>query len=303
MAINTKMQPRDWGMLLLLSLLWGGSFFFVGVAVAELPPFTIVLCRVGFAAATLWLIMFIIRVPLPKTPALWGSFFIMGFTKNALPFSLIVWGQTQISSGLASILNATTPLFTVLIAAVLLADERLNAGKAIGVALGIGGTIVMIGPAALQGASDNALAMLAVLGATLSYAFASIYGRRFHADGMPPITAAAGQVTCATILLTPLTLIVDTPWQLPLPSAPVILAVLGLAILSTALAYVLYFRILASSGAVNISLVTFLVPISAIFLGIVILDETLELSHIAGMVLIATGLIAMDGRVWRAIKS
>lgn len=300
--INTAMQWRHWGLLWLLSILWGGSFFFVEVAIVELPPLTVVLCRVGGAAAALWAIVLFMRLPLPSRPAVWGSFAAMGLINNVLPFSLIAWGQIYITSGLASILNATMPLFTILVAAALLADEHLTRGKIIGVLLGIAGTVLMVGVAALDGFGDNVLAMLAVLAAAVSYAFATVFGRRFRAWGVPPIVTAAGQTTGSTLILIPFALALEQPLQLAFPSTSVVLALVGLAVLSTAFAYIIYFNILASSGAVNISLVTLLLPVSTILLGVLLLDETLHQSHIAGMALIALGLAAIDGRVWRRLK-
>jgi drug/metabolite transporter (DMT)-like permease len=284
-------------MLLALSILWGGSFFFVGVAVKALPPFTIVLLRVAIAAAALHIVLQATRTAMPWDGNSWLAFFGMGLLNNAIPFSLIVWGQTQIASGLASILNATTPLFTVLVAHVLTADERLSKGRIIGVLLGLGGVIALIGPQALTGLGSDVLAQLAILGAALSYAFASIFGRRFKRMGVPPLATATGQVTASSALLLPIALIVDRPWTLPSPDLPVWGAILGLALLATALAYILFFRILASAGAVNLMLVTFLIPVSAILLGSAFLGEALAPMDFVGMALIGLGLAAIDGRL------
>ena len=302
-SINTSMGMREWLMLITLSLLWGGSFFFVGVAVAELPPLTIVTLRVGLAAITLWIIVLFIGLSLPKSPNVWVAFLIMGLLNNVIPFSLIVWGQTHIASGLASVLNATTPLFGVIVVGLLLVDERATAMKLVGVAVGFLGVVMMIGIPSLDSVKQGTiLAQIAILGAALSYAFASVFGRRFKAMGLKPIIIAAGQVTGSTALLAPVAFYVDGPLALLGPGSPSIIvwaSILTLAVFSTALAYILYFKILASSGATNILLVTLLVPVSAIFLGLLFLNETLQWVNLAGMALIAIGLSAIDGRLWK----
>ena len=292
-----RLTALDWFLLLALSVLWGGSFFFVGVAVKALPPFTIVLLRVAIAAAALHIVLRLTGVRFPRDFATWQAFFGMGLLNNAIPFSLIVWGQTHIASGLASILNATTPLFTVLVAHVLTSDERLSKGRIAGVLLGLAGVVALIGPQALEGLGADVAAQLAVLGAAISYAFAAIFGRRFKRMGVAPLATAAGQVTASTLLLLPVALLVERPWTLAVPELPVWSAILGLALLSTALAYVLFFRILASAGAVNLMLVTFLIPVSAILLGSAFLEESLGMSDFLGMALIGLGLAAIDGRL------
>lgn len=295
-ATQRPMTAAEWTMLMALSVLWGGSFFFVGVAVGELPPFTIVTIRVGLAAIALWLIAFAMGHRVPLRGPVWRAFFSMGLLNNLIPFSLIVWGQSHIASGLASILNATTPLFTVLIAHVVTTDERLSWARLLGVLFGLAGTVVLIGPVALSGIGTQALAQIAVLAAALSYAFAGVYGRRFRELGIPPMMTATGQVTAATLMLLPVALFVEQPWQLPAPSLATLAALAGLALLSTALAYVLYFRILATAGATNLLLVTFLIPVTAILLGVLVLNERLSANHLFGMGLIAIGLAAIDGR-------
>ena len=223
----------------------------------------------------------------------------MGLLNNAIPFSLIVWGQTHIASGLAAILNASTPLFTVVAAHLLTFDERLTGKRLAGVLIGFAGVVTMIGPAALRGLGSDILAQVAILCAAVSYAGAGIFGRRFNRMGVPPLATATGQVTASTLVLLPVALVVDRPWTLAIPNATVWGAVLGLALLSTSLAYVLYFRILASAGATNLLLVTFLIPLSAILLGGLILGEHLAPRHDVGMALIGCGLAAIDGRLLR----
>lgn len=296
------MSLADWAMLLTLSVLWGGSFFFVGIAVDDLPPLTIVALRVGLAAVILWAFAVAAGLRPPRSLGLWAAFLGMGVLNNAIPFFLIVWGQTEIASGLASILNATTPLFTVIVAGLLLTDERITPSKIVGAVVGFVGVVVMIGPAAFGELGTHVLAQLAILGAALSYAFAGVFGRRFKAMGVDPIVTAAGQVTASSVVLIPIAVLIDRPFDLPPPSAGTWAAIVGLAVLSTAVAYVLYFRLLASAGATNLLLVTFLVPVSAIFLGSAVLGERLAPIHFAGMALIGLGLTAIDGRLWRRSK-
>ena len=303
MTAQKRMGTAEWGMLLALSVLWGGSFFFVGVAVKELPPFTIVTLRVGLAALALAALLRIMGLAMPKDRRIWIAFFGMGLLNNVIPFCLIVWGQTQIASGLASILNATTPLFTVLVAHVLTADEKMTGARLAGVTIGFAGVAVMISPAALSGLGGNVWAQLAVLGAAVSYAFASVFGRRFKTMGVAPLMTATGQVMASTVMLIPLALLVDRPWTLPVPSLSTWGALAGIALLSTALAYVLFFRILSAAGATNLTLVTFLVPVSAILLGWLILGEKLEIKHFVGMAMIAVGLAAIDGRLIEGLRT
>ncbi len=285
-------------MLVVLSILWGGSFFFVGVAVADLPFLTIVTLRVGLAAIALWSIAFVMGLRPPNSAGVWAAFLGMGLLNNVIPFALIVWGQTQIASGLASILNAATPIFTVVVAGLLLPDERATPLKLAGVVIGFIGVAVMIGLPAIDG-SGSLLAQVAIIGAALSYAFAGVYGRRFKAMAINPIITAAGQVTASGLVLAPIAFTVDGPLDMAGPSLGTWAAIVGLAVLSTAVAYVLYFKILESVGATNLLLVTLLVPVSAILLGSLFLNETLKAVHFAGMALIALGLSAIDGRLWR----
>lgn len=290
-------------MLIALSILWGGSFFFIGVAVKELPPFTIVTLRVGLAAIALLIVCRIMGLRLPREGRIWRAFFAMGILNNIIPFCLIVWGQTHIASGVASILNATTPLFTVIVAHFLTVDEKLSPKKLAGVLIGFVGVATMIGPSALGGSGSNLWGQLAILGAATSYAFAGIFGRRFKAMGVAPLMTATGQISSSTLMLIPVALLIDQPWTLAMPSISTWGALLGIALLSTALAYLLFFRILSSAGATNLALVTFLIPVSAILLGSLVLGEQLEMKHFAGMAMIAAGLIAIDGRLLRRLKT
>jgi drug/metabolite transporter (DMT)-like permease len=295
------MSGSDWLLLVLLSILWGGSFFFAKIAVAALPPLSIVLGRVAIAAVALHLLVLATGRRMPAEPGLWRDFLIMGLLNNAIPFSLIFWGQKEIASGLASILNATTPLFTVLVANMLTADERATPAKLAGVGLGLIGVALMIGLDLAAGLGAHLLSELAVLAAALSYAFAGVFGRRFR--NRPPLVVAAGQLTGSSALILPLALAVDHPWALPMPGPGTVAAIVGLALLSTALAYVIFFHILARAGATNLLLVTFLIPVSALMLGIAFLGETLSGHHFAGMALIGLGLAAIDGRPLRMLRA
>ncbi len=300
-SIEATMGARTWLMLLTLSVLWGGSFFFVAVVVSDLPPLTIVTLRVGLAAVALWAFALTIGLRPPRAPGVWIALFAMGVLNNVIPFSLIVWGQTHIASGLASILNATTPLFTVIVAGSLLPDERATPMKVLGVIVGFGGIVVMFGSSALR-AEGNALAQLAVLGAALSYALAGVFGRRFKRKRVHPIATAAGQVTASCAILAPCAFYYDGPLDFAVLGLDAWASVVGLAVLSTAAAYVLYFKILETAGATNLLLVTLLIPVTAIVLGSFVLGETLELVHFVGMGIIAFGLSIIDGRPWRRRK-
>ncbi|WP_421580030.1 DMT family transporter [Shinella sp. M31] len=294
---NRPMTTIEWGLLIALSALWGGSFLFNGILVRELPPLTIVAGRVTLAAVVLWAIVRLSGHAVPRSREVWLAFLGMGVLNNVIPFSLIVWGQTHIASGLASILNATTPLFAVIVAHGMTEDEKMTGGRLVGVLVGFAGVALMIGPSVLSDLGTNVLAQLAVLGAAVSYAFAGIWGRRFRRMGLPPLLPAAGQVTASALIMLPVALVVDRPWTLAVPSQEAWLALFGLAVLATALAYVIFFRILATAGATNLMLVTFLIPVSAILLGALVLGEVLAPKHFAGMALIAVGLAAIDGRV------
>ncbi len=302
-SVNKSMSPLEWGMVIVLSILWGGSFFFNGVAVRELPTFTIVVGRVVLGAATLLVMMRAMGLRMPSGKRIWAAFFGMGFLNNVVPFSLIVWGQAHVASGVASILNATTPLFTVVVAHFLTSDEKITGSRLFGVCIGFVGVAVLVGADALRGPGLDLLAPAAIVGAAISYAFAGVYGRRFKAMGVTPMATATGQVTASGIMLFPVMMLVDQPWTLPMPGMSALAALVGIAVFSTAFAYILYFRILATAGATNLLLVTFLIPVSAILLGIGVLDEVLLARHLVGMALIGLGLAATGGRHWVFLRS
>jgi drug/metabolite transporter (DMT)-like permease len=297
-AVKQVMGPGEWGLLLVLALLWGGAFFFSKIAIGELPPFTVVPCRVSLAALVLNVAVLLSGRRMPMDHRLWGAFFIMGLLNNVIPFSLIFWGQTQIASGLAAILNATTPLFTVLIAHAATKDEKLTASRLLGVLAGAVGVAVMIGPRAFAGSST--LAQIVVLGAALSYAFAGIWGRRFR--GLPPVITANGQLTASALVISPVALLIDQPWSLSFPSPRIVWALIALALLSTAAGYIVYFALLARAGATNALLVTLLIPLSALLLGAFFLAESVEPRDLVGLAFITGGLAAIDGRPYRWLR-
>lgn len=298
---KAQMSAPEWGLLLLLSLVWGGSFFFGKLAVAEVGPLTIALVRVTIAALALRLVARLRAEAIPATPTAWKTFLTMGLLNNAIPFTLIFWAQTRIPVGLASILNATTPLFAVLVAHLLTADEKITRGRLLGVIMGFAGVVLIVGPSLLFGEDRQLLAEAAVLGAAISYALAAMFGRRFR--GQLPLVTAAGQLSGATIILLPLAMVIDRPWTHAAPGPVTIVALLALALLSTAFAYVVYFRLLAASGATNVVLVTLLVPVSALLLGRVFLDESVSSRSLAGIFAIALGLAAIDGRPLNWLRS
>lgn len=293
-----SMSATTWGLLILLGLIWGGSFFFGRIAVQHVPPMTLVFFRVSLAALAL-------HVAFGRMPdfyrtlvSRWRELLVLGLLNNAIPFTLIFLGQTRIGSGLASILNATTPLWAVLVAQVMTTDEKITPAKLIGCALGLAGMVLLIGPAALGIADSPLWAKLAVVGAAISYGFAATFGKRFK--GLSPRITATGQLTASSLIMLPLMLVVDQPWTLQAPPASVIASILALALLCTAFAYIVFFRILSVAGATSASLVTLLVPPAAILLGVLFLGETLSLSEALGLALIALGLLSLDNRL--AIK-
>jgi drug/metabolite transporter (DMT)-like permease len=297
------MGRTEWLLLVALAALWGGSFFFAKIAVRDLPPLALVLARVAVAALALHVVVLASGRRMPSSPAAWRAFLGMGLLNNVVPFALIFWGQTRIASGLASILNATTPLFTLVVAHLLLPDERLDRRKVAGVLTGLAGVAVILGPDVLRRATAGLAGQAAVLGAAISYAFAGAFGRRFKRMGLPPLVTACGQVTASTALLVPVVLIAAPPWRIPAPSAATWGAVLALGLACTALAYVIFFRILAVAGAANVMLVTLLVPVSAILLGAAFLGERLAPRHLAGMAVIALALAVIDGRPLAALRA
>ena len=296
---EAKIDRQDWSLLVLLSVLWGGSFFFVGVAVKEMTPLTIVLARVTFAAALLVPVMWAYGAKLPSSLNRWMPFFFMGLFNNVIPFALIVIAQTQITSGLASVLNATTPLFTVLVMAAF-GDEALIGRRVVGVVLGLIGVVILRGRGA-DFSGGQTLGIVLCLGAALSYGFAGLWGRR-KLSGVPPLTSATCQLLCSSLVMVVLAGAIEWPWGLPMPSVATWVSLLGLAALSTALAYVVCFQILVRSGATTVMLVTLLIPVSAILLGHFVLAEPLKGREILGALVIGSALLIIDGRVLGLFK-
>jgi drug/metabolite transporter (DMT)-like permease len=297
--INQQMIGREWGILLFLALIWGGAFLFIGVAVRHVEPLTYVWLRLTIAAAGMWLFLRVKgeRIGLPRE--VWGSILLLALLNNALPFTLFGWGQTHIASGLASILNATTPIWGVLVAHLFTQDERMSPRKVAGVLLGFGGVAVMIGPSLLRQVGTDALAQVACIAASLCYAVAAVWARRFRRMGLSPMSVTTGQLSAGAVMMLPLAMLVDQPWTQPLPPITAWGAIVALALLCTALGYVLYFKLIDTAGATNALLVTLLVPPFAIVFGSLFLGEVLAPQDFAGLALIALGLAAIDGRLLR----
>ncbi|MHA7877205.1 DMT family transporter [Roseivivax sp.] len=296
MAPQTSISARAWIELTLLAIIWGASFLAIRTALDEIGPLTVVFFRVGIAAVVLWGWIWLRGLPLPKGAALWRAGLVMGLLNNVLPFTLMAWGQLHITTGLTSILNATTAIWGALVASLAFADERLTPRRALGIALGFAGVAMAIGPGALGGLELANLGQFAVIAGTLSYALAGVWGRR-HLSNLRPEVAAALMLTGASALILPLMLAVEgLP---PLQLAPITLtAVLYYAVIATAFAYLLYYRILAMAGASNLMLVTLMIPPMAIALGALVRGETLPPNAWAGFGLLALGLLVLDGRVW-----
>lgn len=293
------MSGAEWAMLLTLSVIWGASFFFMKVAVQEVSFLAVVASRIVLGALFLWGVALATRMAVPRDPKLWRAYALLGVTNNLIPFGLIAFGQTALPSGVAAILNASTPLWTVLLAHVVTVDERLTAPRLAGVVIGVAGVALIVGPQAIHGAAGAWLPSLAIVCAAVSYAGSAIFARRFR--GQPPLITSAAQLSVSALISAPTLLLIEgLP---PLPSPHVLGALLGVGVLSTGVAFLLFFRILAGAGATNAVLVTFLVPVSAILLGALFLGEVLHLRDFAGMAAIALGLAAIDGRPLRRIRA
>jgi drug/metabolite transporter (DMT)-like permease len=296
------MNAREWGMLLLLGLLWGSTFYFTAIGLTGLPPLTLVTLRILLAAIAMHAVVAFMGLRLPTDRRAWIEFVRMSVLNNVIPFILIAWGQTRVASGVASVLIATTPMLTALCAHVLTHDEKITRNGAIGIVCGIVGVAVMIGGAVVSQATHDFAGEIAILGAAVAYALSSIQARRFSALNITPLVSTTGLLTVSVIILMPAMIVFDRPWTLPWPGAQVVVSVLILALVASAFAYLLYFRIAATAGATNLMLVTFLMPVVAILLGVFVLGERLEPRHIWGMALIAVGLSAIDGRLWRWMR-
>jgi drug/metabolite transporter (DMT)-like permease len=295
--IRAQMDRGDWLILGMLAVIWGGAFFFIGVAVRHVPPLTYVFLRLSIAATAMWGYLYFKGQKLGLPASAWGSMLVLALLNNALPFTLFGWGQTHIASGLASILNATTPIWGVVVAHFLTHDERMSPRKVAGVLLGFGGVATMIGPSLLTNLGSSALAQLACVTASLSYALAAVWARRFRRQGISPLSVTTGQLTAGALMMLPMSLFIDRPWTHASPPLTAIAAITALALMCTAFGYVMYFRLIATSGATNALLVTLLVPPVAILLGALFLNESLAPQDFLGLGLIALGLAAIDGRL------
>lgn len=296
---DNRIDARDWSLLAVLSVLWGGSFFFNGAALRELPPLTLVLLRVALGAAMLLPLLRMQGIGFPKGFAGWRAFVAIGLLNNVMPFSLIVVGQTFVPSGLASILNATTPLFTVMVMAAA-GEEALQMRRVAGVALGIVGVVILRGWG-IETRPGQGLGILLCLGGALSYGFAALAARRLLKDS-PPLGTATFQLMASTVMMAVVAGVMEQPWRLPMPGLTTWFAVLGLAGLSTALAYIVFFQIIRRSGATNVMLVTLLIPVTAILLGWLLLGEPISAREIAGAIVIGSALLVIDGRVLNLLR-
>ncbi len=303
--MNPQNQPnmtvKDWILIAVLAAIWGGSFLFGRILMLEWPPFTVVFLRVFLAAVALGIYLVATGRSFPLEGKFIGAIAVMGILNNVIPFSLILIGQQELGSSLASIVNAMTPIWTLIIANYWTTDEKLTTNKVFGIVFGFTGVAILMGADISAGLTASVFAQAAVLGATVSYGFAGVYGKRFKERD--PIIVSTGQLIASSVIILPIALIVENPLSLSMPGPVIIGSILGLALLCTSVAYVLFFRILASAGATNLSLVTFLVPVTAILLGTVFLGEVLTTSNFIGMGFIAAGLALVDGRLFRHIHA
>jgi len=297
MKMPPALSTRVWIELLLLGLIWGGSFLSIRLALDEIPFVTSVAHRVFWAALLLWAYILVRRLPLPRDRSDWTALFVMGLLNNVIPFSLMAWGQLHIPSGLTSVFNSSTALFGVIVAALVLADERMTARKAAGTLIGFIGVATAIGLDSLRDFDITSLAQLAVIAGTLSYAFASVWAR-VKLSHLAPQVAAAGMLTGSAVVMVPAAFLIDGTPSLAL-SSTALAAIAYYVVFATAGAYLLYYRILAAAGSANTMIVTLLMPPVAIVLGALVLDETLSPNVYVGLGLLALGLIILDGRLLR----
>ena len=290
-----ELDGKSWALLFGLAFLWSVSFIFIKVAAADIPVLTLVLVRVGLAALVLHAVVLVSRRAYPRRAGELGRYALMGLVNNVLPFALIVYATPRIGAGAASILNATAPIFALIIAHVATADERITSPKLAGILLGVGGVAAIAGPEAVSGAAGNLLPVAAMLGATFFYGVSAVLGRTFR--GSDPRVSAACQLTASTLMLAPVALVVDQPWAMPLPGVKALWAAAGLALFSTALAYVVFFALISRAGATNTVLVTLLIPIGGTVLAWLLLGESFGPGEVSGMLCIGLGLALIDGRV------
>ena len=300
MSDQKSLSGRAWAEMLVLALIWGGSFLSIRIALDEISPLMSVAHRVTWAMLVLWVVVAVMRIPLPRNSRIWFAFLVMGLLNNVIPFGLMAWGQLHIESGLTSILNAFTAVVGVVMAALFFSDERLMPRKIIGVVLGFFGVAVAIGLENFKNFDLRSLAQLAVIGGTVAYAVAGVWARK-NLVGMPPQLAAAGMLTGATVIMLPLVYFVEGLPTFDLQPRTLV-AIWYYAVIATAAAYLLYYRVLAMAGSGNLMLVTLLVAPVAITLGAVVLGEKLSANALIGFVILAVGLIILDGRAWKALR-
>jgi drug/metabolite transporter (DMT)-like permease len=288
------MGPFEWFLLIVLSAIWGGSFYFFAVIIKELPVFTIVFFRVFLASVALWLFVLISKQQLPSFKTTWKNYVLMGFFNNVIPFSLIVWGEQRVAPGLAAVLNATTPFFAVVVAHLSTQNEKLTWNRMAGAIIGLSGVAALVGFDAIKNLGSDLPFQIAIVGASVSYGICTIFGRRLTAT---PLVNSASQTAASSIMLLPLMLLIDRPFSLAPPSMNATISLISLALLCTAIAYLIFFNIVKRAGMTNVTLVTFLVPISAMMLGAIFLNEQISMRHFLGMAVIGVGLALIDGRI------
>jgi drug/metabolite transporter (DMT)-like permease len=299
-VIAPRLDGRGWALLLALALLWSLSFIFIKVAGEEIPVFTLVLVRVGLAALVLHAFVLATGRGYPRDPRMLARYGVMGVLNNVLPFALIVYATASLGAGAASILNATSPIFALLVAHVTTDDEKVSPAKLVGILLGIAGVAAMVGPDAIAGVQTQIVAAGAMLLASFFYGVAAVFGRSFRA--VDATVSATCQLSASTLILLPIAFIVDRPWSLPLPSTTALSSALALAIVSTSIAYVIFYELIRRAGATNTILVTLLIPVGGMFLGWALLGEPFTAAEAAGIVLIGLGLLVIDGRLLKRLR-
>ncbi len=288
------MNWKNLFLLIFLASLWGPSFLFIKVAVESIPPLTLVLGRVAIGALLLYLILRLQNGRLPQNRIIWKHLAILAIVHNTIPFVLFAWGEQYIDSALASILNGTTPLFTIMLAHFFVVDDRLTPAKLIGVLLGFFGLILLIIPAITDGVEATSWGVLAVATASAFYGIAIVYSRN-HMRGLPKLVAPTGQMIMATLFLLPLSFIFERPWTLPMPSTQSLLAMVALGVFGTALAFVVYYKLIEVADPSYVSMTTYVIPIFGIILGVLILGETLTLLMLVGCGFILFGVMIVNG--------
>jgi drug/metabolite transporter (DMT)-like permease len=281
------------GLLLLLALatLWGASYTLIRIGVTTIPPLTLMALRTAIAGAILWGCAIAQNQALPRAPRLWAQFFVQAAFNSVLPFTMVAWAEQRVPAGVAVILNSMTPIFTVVLTWVITRHERITTRRLVGVALGLAGVILAIGRSALDGWNGDLVPQLAVLVASVCYAIAAIYGHGFRE--LSPLLPAAGSMTCGAVLLIPASLVFDAPWSLHVSTAS-LLALLALAVFSTALAFVLYFRLIQTLGSLGTTSQAFLrVPIG-VAIGVIFLHESLAVTAWLGLLAVMAGVAMLN---------